>query len=189
MGTESVKQSSVDLWTNVKIPYVERMEHNASQSADTDGWYSLPDALYETASLVGIPIFDLPRTAHNCSFSIGASYRYLQCPTIIEQYAGDLPDSTSKWEGYKGESSIALYSNNTEYRGDYLNAIIPSDLSKRLILFNGYPVAAFCEISTTYVDAELNCESLLCRCVRIRRSTEQHMPANWTFLDLNFGLE
>jgi hypothetical protein len=30
MGTESVKQSSVDLWTNVKIPYVERMERNAS---------------------------------------------------------------------------------------------------------------------------------------------------------------
>jgi hypothetical protein len=189
MGTESVKQSSVDLWINVKIPYVELMEHNVSQSLDADGWYSLPDASYETASLVGILIFDLPRTAHNSSFSIGALYWYLQCPTTMDQYADVLPNSTSDgWEGHKGESSISLYSNNTEYRGDYRNASFPSDLPKRLILFTGYPVAAFCQISTTYVDAELNCESLLCRCVRIRRSTEQHMPANWTFLDLNFGL-
>jgi hypothetical protein len=188
MGTESVKQSGVDLWANVKIPYIELMEQNVSQSVDPDGWYSLEDASYETASLVGVSTFDLPMAAYNSSFSIGASYWYLQCPTIIDQYGGALPNSTSEWEGHKGESSISLYSNNTEYRGDYLNASFPSDLSKRLILFNGYPVKAFCHISTTYVDAELDCKSLLCLCVRIRRSTEQHMPANWTFLDLSFGL-
>jgi hypothetical protein len=74
MGTESVKQSGVDLWANVKIPYIELMEQNVSQSVDPDGWYSLEDASYETASLVGVSTFDLPMAAYNISFSIGASY-------------------------------------------------------------------------------------------------------------------
>jgi hypothetical protein len=187
MSAKSLEQSSVDLWTNVKIPYLEHAEQNISNPADPEGWYILGDGGYEVASLVGIPVFGLPEGVHNSSFLMDASYWHVDCSSSTMEWAGPLPSPNSSWEGGKGESSVALWSNNTEYRGDLQTSSFPSNLSSRTILFRAFPIESICHMSTSYVELDLSCTSQLCRCVKIRRSVKQHHPENWTSLDLNFS--
>jgi hypothetical protein len=188
MSTESVKQPSVDLWTNVKIPYIENVEQNASFAADPEGWYALGNDAYEVASLVGIPIFNLSTGVRNSSFLMDASYWHVHCSTATSVYSDLLQSSNSSWQGFKGKSSVGLWSNNTEYRGDRQNSSFPSNLSSRTILFRAYPLESICQMSTSYVEFELLCTNQICHCVKIRRSIKQHYPENWTFLDSNFDI-
>jgi hypothetical protein len=108
------------------------------------------DSPYEVASLVGIPIFNLPKSAYNSSLLMEASYWHLHCPKRSYDYAGfptgqsGPEDSPQEWQGNKSKDSVALFSNNTEYRGDYINSSFPSNLSARTILFRAYGVGSAC---------------------------------------------
>lgn len=189
ISSESVKQSSVDLWANVKIPYIEQLEQNASHSIDSQGWYVLTDASYHVASLIGIPVLNLPVDTQNSSLSLEASYWYLHCPVRSNDTYGGTPptdDHPDGWVGNRGSSSVALWSNNTEYRGDTYGLNLPSNLSVRTIVFRAYTISSICRITTSYVEVGLDCESQTCRPVRTKRSSKQHRPADWTYLDVYY---
>jgi hypothetical protein len=78
LAPEAVKNSSMDLWGNVKIPYFSSLS-NISQ--DSNGWRKIPQNLNLTYSaLFGIPLSGIP--AGNTTLNLQSTYLDLTCTNI-----------------------------------------------------------------------------------------------------------
>jgi hypothetical protein len=75
------KQGPVDLWGNVKIPRVDRLDRSL---ADADGWISFttPSSVESFSSLLGLPIINIPKTGV-IEFSVESVYVALAPPSEI----------------------------------------------------------------------------------------------------------
>jgi hypothetical protein len=177
-----VKNSSVDLWGNVKIPWLPR--DNAAV-LDREGWYNIPvePVLDKYSSLVGVPILNLP-SGKNTTFSIETSYLNLDCydfildaPVNATHPLGSSQGNQSAAEGYQGSIPttragfrIALDSTRPGYTDSaiwsYLNDTATS-YPQRTLLFQspaggegfGRNNIVHCRIWTTYVEAYTVCLS------------------------------
>lgn len=80
-ASPQIKNSSVDLWGNVKIPWLPRRN---TASPDGEGWYDITSdpVLEKYSSLVGIPILNLP-SGKNATFSIETNYLDLDCYDFV----------------------------------------------------------------------------------------------------------
>ena len=77
LATDTFKDNPLDLWGNVKIPFL------SSYNGSLDGsWSKLPDnsSLYYYSALAGIPISEIPLGTTN--FSIESSYMETNCQNI-----------------------------------------------------------------------------------------------------------
>jgi hypothetical protein len=80
LSSDEVKASSMDLWGNVKIPYI-----SSYQSKVGDDWTDVPlNKSKEYSSLVGVPMTAVP-TGNN-SLTIESTYIELQCSNISTSY-------------------------------------------------------------------------------------------------------
>lgn len=76
LSSSSVKSSTMDLWGNVKIPYLSSYQsHPVSEWTDVPSW---PTAQY--SSLIGVPISGVENG--NSSFLAESSYIEIQCSNI-----------------------------------------------------------------------------------------------------------
>ncbi|KAF4765739.1 hypothetical protein N7455_004456 [Penicillium solitum] len=200
-----------DLWGNIRFPVIENLEKNST------GWMNVPKNDNLTyASLVGVPVIDLPSSG-NTSFTLPGSYLSISCPVFdtihtmnFTNFTGpDAPSPgngddcswTSAWGGH--QFLIAL----SEPCSNSLNASMTRTRNARKLIWEswdrGYagprqhrsPITrAICDITTTYVDANVTCESLdqnqsanTCNLRSARRSVDtSHFHKNWTIFDVNF---
>lgn len=200
-----------DLWGNIRFPVIENLEKNST------GWMDIPRNNNLTyASLVGVPVIGLPSSG-NTSFTLPGSYLSITCPVFDTMHAlnftnftgpdapspgnGDDCSWTSAWGGYQFKIAISEPCSNS------LNASMERTRNARKMIWEswerGYaddekhrsPITrAICDITTTYVDANVTCESLdgsqstnTCNMSSARRSVdESHFHKNWTIFDVNF---
>ncbi|KAI0473365.1 hypothetical protein GGR56DRAFT_695606 [Xylariaceae sp. FL0804] len=80
-----------DLWGNVRIPGIERLENGGQGKENDTGWFDVPPADNLTyPSLVGTPVANLSGVG-NTSFVLPGSYLALSCPVLRERQQGDGP--------------------------------------------------------------------------------------------------
>ncbi|KAJ5177627.1 uncharacterized protein N7500_000326 [Penicillium coprophilum] len=201
-----------DLWGNIRFPFIENFEK------DSTGWMDIPQNDNLTyASLVGVPVIDLPNSG-NTSFTLPGSYLSISCPIFDTLHQMNLtnftgPDApspgngddcswTSSQGGYQFQLAIS------EPCSKSLDASMARTRNARKLIWEswdrGYagdpkvdrsPITrAVCDLTTTYVDANMTCESLdgsqstkACNLSSARRSVnESHFHQNWTIFDLKF---
>ncbi|KIW31399.1 uncharacterized protein PV07_03050 [Cladophialophora immunda] len=190
MAPASVKTSTMDLWGNVKIPYLSRL----GSVATSTGWQDVPmdqDVLY--SSLIGIPVSGLSRSS-NSSFTMETSYFDLDCyrltngtwinATVPEVATKGSPNGT--FYGIAGSTySIAIdYIVEMSY-GSVYDYVSESNQKtethpQATLLFQsmaGYEsgfTRAYCHISTEYVEVAINCTGLACGVNSMRPSQNAH---------------
>jgi hypothetical protein len=199
-----------DLWGNVRFPMIENLEKNNT------GWINVPPSDNMTyASLVGAPVIGLPDSG-STSFTLPGAYISLSCPVIdtihqinLTNFTGpDAPspgnDDDCGWSSSQGgyQFQVAI----SEPCSASLNASITRTRNARKMIWEswapGYagpvknrsPITrAICDLVTTYVDANVTCESLngkqstnTCNLSSARRSVDSHFHSNWTVLDVAF---
>jgi hypothetical protein len=165
------KNSSADSWGNVKIPMIDSL----TSTPDESGWYSLlGDASLTYSSLVGVPISGLP-LAGNTTSEIQTSYWALDCPTMEELQDGfqDANQTNYDWEGFY----LSSITNRSSF-WDTNNKIDPNAPPRRLS-YRGTFIDqkgqkrfeyAECDITTTFVEVEVECSRTSCRANKMRTS-------------------
>ncbi|KXG47219.1 uncharacterized protein PGRI_010890 [Penicillium griseofulvum] len=199
-----------DLWGNIRFPVIENLETNNTN------WMNVPENDNMTyASLVGVPVIGLPSSG-NTSFTLPGSYLSISCPVFdtIHQFNltnftapgapspgnGDDCGWTSAWGGLQFQLAISEPCSNS------LNASISRTRNARKLIWESWdsgsagtlenrsPITrAICDLTTTYVDTNVTCESLAksqsintCNPSSARRSVdESHFHKNWTVFDVN----
>lgn len=79
MAPQTVKNSTMDLWDNIKIPYLSRLAPNSTQNST--GWRKVPDGSVYYSSLLRIPLANLPKLG-NATFAMETSYFDFDCFNI-----------------------------------------------------------------------------------------------------------
>lgn len=102
-----VKNSTMDLWSNVKIPTISRLHVNVS------GWAPVQAANASYNSLVGIPITGLPKDG-NSTFNLETSYFDLDCFNLTE---GKPVPLQAPAPGFHGHSTDIITGNGTQWFG------------------------------------------------------------------------
>jgi hypothetical protein len=107
LGPETSKGGPLDLWGNVKIPFLSSYEGSLDGS-----WSELPNdtSLFYYSALAGIPISEIPLGTTN--FSIESSYMETKCQNIT--YRAQEIDYLSEFDYH---DSVMFSSSNGTYRG------------------------------------------------------------------------
>lgn len=120
MAPPSTKLHEMDLWGNVKIPYLSSYANN-----DESDWITKPPSESNNvtvySSLVGIPIYHLPEG--NSSFSIESSYIELKCSNFSNLVrVRPLNDTLLEAASYCGSRYTCPFVANGTFQGyDFLN--------------------------------------------------------------------
>ena len=92
MSPASIRNSSMDMWGNVKIPDISRLY--SSDTANATGWFDVSAQGNVTySSILGIPLTDLPYDG-NTTFQVETSYLALHCDNVTGKF--DFPTPPSK---------------------------------------------------------------------------------------------
>jgi hypothetical protein len=211
IGSQEVKFSTYDTWGNVKIPMLESINSSRFPS-DRDGWTSLGRLTsqdLECSSLIGIPIAGLPASGASAKFSIETSYWFVGCPVL---QAGRQNFELAK-QPLNGPAGFHLTSNVT-LRTLTNGQLDPFSRPRRMNYFGTWIDRARvrhydyaeCDITTSFVEVEVQCLRFSCTALRMRPSRAPvaptfaasdayfppttslydvpfQFPANWTSLD------
>ena len=205
-ASESVKNSTMDLWGNIKIPYLSRL----ATPADESGWQDVPsDTLLDKySSLIGIPARGLSKDT-NTSYSLETSYFDLDCYKMINGSDADCQVKNDTASVAKNNTKPDYYCTPGSTFGlgidDYLEQSYGGPwghindtgrtFPQRTIRFQSMSMPAlsvsYCHISTAYVEAAVNCTGLACGVTRMRPSRLAHpdpllVPFEFTFFSNNF---
>ncbi|KAK5658408.1 hypothetical protein OQA88_2385 [Cercophora sp. LCS_1] len=207
----TVKNSSMDLWGNVKIPYLSRL----TTPADEFGWQHVPPEplLEKYSSLIGIPARGLSADT-NTSYVLETSYFDLDCYKMVNNTANlrdcEAKNDTASVAANNTMPDYICYTGSTfsfgidamlaqSYGGpwSYINDT-DSDFPQRTIRFTSVSLSAspvfYCHISTAYVEAAVDCTGLSCAVARMRPSQRRHpdprlVPFEFTYYANNFFYE
>jgi hypothetical protein len=164
MAASSVKNSSMDLWGNVKIPILSQLRTNPNQT----GWQDVPEQGVAYSSLAGIPIIGLPNPA-NTTLTLETSYMDLDCYNIS---IGNPNSNTSQYLGVSTNTSTWFIGIDV---GDYPENQPPP---QRTLLLKSEtpkgPVLAFCHISMAYIEAAVKCTGSSCQITSLRPTQKPH---------------
>ncbi|KAK6521087.1 hypothetical protein TWF506_001320 [Arthrobotrys conoides] len=188
LGIASSKYRSVDLWDNVRIPFLEEIEKQTSKP-DANGWYDVANQNTTYSSLLGIPIRGL---TNNITVNVRTSYSKLSCP-FLELLDGEpcfngkddrcfnagaphIPDwifpavqPNRTWPGYG--SYLAVGMNISQTAPEALNgneSPDPVDLIFESPGSRGLSVA-WCKLSQTYLEVQITCPASRCAVTKLRR--------------------
>ncbi|KAK4617641.1 hypothetical protein CLAFUW4_12327 [Fulvia fulva] len=81
LGPERTKASPADPWNNVKVPMLEELSTNKDSS--NQDWIDIPDDHVTYASLIGLPIADLPNHAET-GLTMESFYWKVDCTNLTE---------------------------------------------------------------------------------------------------------
>lgn len=133
LASPDVKNGSMDLWGNVKIPYFSSL---SSISEDSDGWVQIPQNPSKTpiaySSLFGIPTFGLP--IGNTTFNLESTYIELVCQNIASNVTRDglnfynpsLISTNGPFNGAQNITSLTPWA--IGYIGPDVTALLPPEL-------------------------------------------------------------
>jgi hypothetical protein len=207
LAPESVKQSSTDLWNNVKVPMLEALPAN-SKNVNRSTWVDInpnPDIIY--SSLAGIPVAGIPKLG-TANFSMESSYLWLNCTSVArnidpfsEKARRILTDitlqSNSSWDPlFNGSGTLAgrcAWDQSSWFLSSTASLSVPSTESKRFTEYwhmvfgsrqitstNAYAYTIFnCTIGDTRVESQVFCKDSSCAVNRIRQSQVDRRPP-WT---------
>jgi hypothetical protein len=189
---EANRNSSQDIYGNIKIPMLEEL------AIGSDGWADIDHNQTVTySSLLGVPVVGQPTDGNGSyEFTLTASYFRPDCYML-----SNLPWDDPRKEEYGG----LAYGNNRSFfilgqhnedkwrRGDTLIRNNTRVNATRLVFGSrnyddgpsdtiGYTWAE-CYLTTTHVDALVNCIGPSCRATRIRHSILPQRPKNLTVFD------
>ncbi|KAJ5558205.1 hypothetical protein N7535_008420 [Penicillium sp. DV-2018c] len=199
-----------DLWGNVRFPIIEHLKRSNTE------WMDVPPSDNLTyASLVGAPVIGLPDSG-STSFTLPGAYMSISCPVIDTIHQASLTNFTSADAPSPGNDDDCSWSSSpggfqyqiaiSEPCSASLMASMARTRNARKMIWEswepGYagPVTnrspitrAICDLTTTYVDANMTCGSLdgqhstnTCNLSSARRSVDTHFHSNWTVLDVAF---
>ncbi|KAK6536570.1 hypothetical protein TWF281_000796 [Arthrobotrys megalospora] len=183
LGIGAAKHRAVDLWDNVRIPYIEELEKQTPQPGP-DGWYNVTNKNTTYSSLLGIPVRGLTK---NTVVTVQTSYSKLNCSFL------GIVDTDACWYGLAGNrcfnprephlpewifpiANLKTYGIN-EYLSVGMNVSQvaerdynpdPVDLVFQSTGFGGWTIAN-CKLSQTYVEVEITCISSQCAVSKLRR--------------------
>ena len=213
MAPAVIRNSSMDLWGNVKIPDVSRLSISFLNST---GWFNFPFEISDTnltySSVLGIPLSNVPKTG-NTTFSMETSYLALNCYDNITIFGSD--DGSEGFLNYTNlfNENIALkagngtLSNSTYYapveffrtfsmaldgfyRGGTYGMVQEYEndtttYEPRTLIFQSKwgNATAWCPMTTSYVESVVECVGVSCAVTAIRPSQLHHPNSNLT----NFG--
>lgn len=199
LSPTSTKNSTIDLWRNVKIPTIERYEETAAQAPDEEGWYQIEDDNHEYSSLVGIPMVCLdfgPESGGNNSsiryhFNMENEYFSVECsvldtnssiPPLVANPNGYITGLFTGVRGWLGNAaamwSSGANSSSQRYQEEQ-DGMKPFPFQYAILGLTG----SSCSIAMTYVESQVTCDSGLCSVSKIRRSQSPHPPAGFTLFD------
>lgn len=207
----STRNSTLDVWGNVKIPFVEAYE-NASKVADADGWFNTNDSDPVYASVIGIPMNITGKSASSdYTLKIQTSYFHLEDDSAeVLKHISIVNDSYFESSSGFSEGSLYLAYNGTDPGKSESGSwgpcgMAPFGTETTLLRMNnvcippanitintprtfGYyaPLGGMLglSITTTYVEAEVVCRSNHpCAVTRVRRSQLEHPPPGYTVLN------
>lgn len=207
LSPANTKHSPRDLWNNVKIPMIESISNDAST-----GWIDVPSDGVSYSSLIGLPVYGLSTDA-STSFTIQVSYWYLDCPILthgepfpgfnnISRPGGSNPRTGATvidkngWHGASGDSSALLSNTSTvSFETPCHRNPHTENLKPRTFVYNSFPASivssivtetyagSYCQITTSYIDVEVECNGINCAASKIRKSPSADASESWTFLD------
>lgn len=206
----SIRNSSMDLWRNVKVPDISRL----AMSEETDGQLVKVANTTKFSSLLGIPLAGVTDQG-NTSFQMETSYIAVHCYDNIITINPETSDpdffnvsvilgegitpvngtysSIGTRPGYpflNASFSIAI---NTFY--DSLYGVVTDFINDTrtyepaTILFQSVrgQIAAFCPVTTTYVKSTVQCTGKTCSVTSIQPSQIRHPNSNLTNLGFVAG--
>lgn len=203
-----IKESPMDLWSNVKIPSLEDLLELKSGAVATSSWMDVPAENVTYTSLVGIPVSGVNASSGATNFTLETSYWRLQCSAVEigKVCAKFLPNTPARcrvqdgidWSGASGMASLLL--SNSSDISDPRDPICDrnywaTDIPPRDLIYAAWPMAnnqidgaddpfnAHCTIETSWVELDIRCQIRDCAVKRIRRSLQARPPPGWTFLD------
>ncbi|KAK4455215.1 hypothetical protein QBC34DRAFT_433427 [Podospora aff. communis PSN243] len=154
-----VKGASQDAFRNIKIPMIEPCQR-ADTPKDQDGWFGLEErGNISFSSLSGLPIASLEPmiTRANYSFVLETSYVYANC-------------SVSHSTGMSMTEFRSYLDANTRYNNWRTLVITP--LFEPQVIFTSWTINgltnATCNLTTTFVEAEVRCRGSVCENIRAR---------------------
>ncbi|KAG4438755.1 hypothetical protein IFR05_005783 [Cadophora sp. M221] len=207
---DEAKNSSMDIWGNVRIPLFSSL---SNIGADENGWRRIPETGYTPiyTSLFGIPISNIP--IGNTTLNIESTYMELSCSNITSQLVrgpnfftnpglisttGPFNSSqnisaTTTWAmGYVGEDITSLLPNSSVKALDSL----PSDIASKaylpgLFLYQDFTgrqnvTSVYCVPSQAYVESTVRCDKssstapATCGIIAQRLSLLPHIPTALT---------
>ena len=195
----ATKASSMDLWGNVKIPSLSRLQ--GSHAANATGWTDVPGENVSYSSLLGIPLLYIPPTGI-ANFPIETSYWDLDCFNITKappinvssSYGSNGPGFNNSFDGpsggkyfplqlavdrfLSGHNGYGIYGALAQTIGDQ-----SIDLTPQTLLFQSYTFedddqnnVAYCSIHQAYVEAAVSCagSNKTCKVTSMRDSQLPH---------------
>ncbi|KIW29867.1 uncharacterized protein PV07_05653 [Cladophialophora immunda] len=204
LGPDTMKNGTMDLWGNVRIPWlVDNLDKNA------DGWAMLSRANLTEGSfsaLVGVPIASLAN--RNSSFVIETTYMNLDCDKPQDTKEININFNVTSGNGtFLGpnttvNSEDAIYpfwqvAMNQFVSDDYyfygypeeLVNVTDVNLPQATFLFQTRgPWVAKCQINQIYLESNVSCQSVpdsglpVCAVTAQRNSPNKHAPSTVTTL-------
>ncbi|KAJ5355937.1 hypothetical protein N7517_010546 [Penicillium concentricum] len=201
-----------DLWGNIRFPVIENFQNVST------GWMDIPQNDNLTyASLVGVPVIGLPNSG-NTSFTLPGSYLSISCPVFDTLQHTNFTNFTAPEAPSPGNADDCSWTSSfgghqfqlaiSEPCSKSLNASMTRTRNARKLIWESLdrgnggghggsqsPITrAICDLTTTYVDSNMTCESLdgsqsthTCRLSSARPSVdESHFHTNWTVFDFKF---
>jgi hypothetical protein len=123
MAPASIRNSSMDLWANTKIPDISRLSNNRILSENSTGWTNVPQTGdIPWSSVLGIPFSGISKQG-NTTFLIETSYIALDCYDNIT--------NTDGFYNYTSLTSTLVQKaeNGTLQNGTFYATIGPSDFN------------------------------------------------------------
>jgi hypothetical protein len=206
-GSLSATGRAVDLWQNVKLPFLEVIRNYVEDSVDESHWVKVAVFGADYSSLIGVPFMAesneryLSLAGH---FTIEAQYFMLYCPVLrniscgADIHGAAYQTNAANWgiENRLATNSTSRYgrapfilATKTQWYGrhEFNESLLARDI---IWQSNGIQdcTQALCSLALSHVEANVTCifislEFGSCKVTNIRRSQRPHPSNNFTPFD------
>jgi hypothetical protein len=197
-SSNSSKLGSQDMYGNLRLPMLEAITSELA----TDTWYDLRDRdVPAHAALLGIPFIGAPSNA-NSSFNVQTSYTFCSCSVTVESF----DEPRSRWN-VSALTAVGPNTTTMTYGQEYpsigprlrdinvarqWNDTTPRVIGLQSLTTGATPqllTEAWCNLSTTYIEAQVLCSGgpQNCTTISVRKAPHQPWPETATILDCIWG--
>ena len=185
VGSRNSTDAPMDIWGNVKIPYVDAVAK--TRQSDADGWVEL-DAdgvdTMEYSSLIGVPIGMNAATNSSARIQFETSYWTLRCPVFTMNRDRQIENVSEVIPYNYTARAIELWTDRQLSLGSNGSDQWPGRARRVAFVIQDWDALFMdCNLQTTYVETEVSCKKTACFASRIRRSKLGHPSENITGLD------
>ncbi|KAL4778669.1 hypothetical protein BJX76DRAFT_362520 [Aspergillus varians] len=196
MQSISTKAGPLDQWGNVKIPRIEAGNSQASH----DGWMPVQgtSGIESFTSLVGMPIIGLKEITKqgDVNFTVEVTYVELSRPSWHEERTVNTQNYGMTFEcvdcyDYEGDAGYEIRAQRLlglpVRETDGVNPNTSNYTQPRTLRFNStvdvYTTITTCQVTQQMVEAFIECVNGDCAATKVRPSTTDHRPKDYTSFD------